>query len=28
VRVGNEYTHPDDLDHYIRSIALYNRETR
>jgi superoxide reductase len=27
VRVGNEYTHPDDLDHYIRSIALYNRET-
>lgn len=27
VRVGNEYAHPDDLDHYIRSIALYNRET-
>jgi len=27
VRMGNEYTHPDDHDHYIRSIALYNRET-
>ena len=27
VRMGQEYTHPDDLDHYIKSIALFNRET-
>jgi len=27
VRVGKEYTHPDDNDHYIKTIALYNRET-
>ncbi len=27
VRVGKEYTHPDDNDHYIKSISLYNRET-
>ena len=27
VRVGKEYTHPDDHDHYLKSIALYNRET-
>jgi superoxide reductase len=27
VRIGKEYTHPDDTDHYIKSIALYNRET-
>lgn len=27
VKVGNEYTHPDDLDHYIANIALYNGET-
>jgi len=27
VRMGKEYTHPDDPDHYIRSISLYNRET-
>jgi superoxide reductase len=27
VRIGREYTHPDDTDHYIKSIALYNRET-
>jgi superoxide reductase len=27
VRMGNEYSHPDDPDHYIKSIALYNRET-
>jgi superoxide reductase len=25
--MGKEYTHPDDPDHYIKSIALYNRET-
>ena len=27
IRMGKEYTHPDDNDHYIKSIALYNRET-
>ena len=27
VRMGKEYTHPDDTDHYIKSIALYNKET-
>lgn len=27
VKVGNEYTHPDDFDHYIANIALYNGET-
>ncbi len=27
VRVGNEYTHPDDFDHFIRNVALYNNET-
>jgi len=27
VRMGQEYTHPDDDDHYIKSIALFNRET-
>ena len=27
VRMGKEYTHPDDDDHYIKSIALFNRET-
>ena len=27
VRVGNEYEHPDDPDHYIQSIQLYNGET-
>ena len=27
VRVGKDYTHPDDNDHYIKSISLYNRET-
>jgi len=27
VVMGNEYTHPDDFDHYISSIALYNGET-
>ena len=27
VRVGNEYTHPDDPDHYIKSVSLFNRET-
>jgi superoxide reductase len=27
VRVGNEYTHPDDFDHYIESVSLFNGET-
>lgn len=27
VRMGNEYAHPDDFDHYIRSIQLYNGGT-
>jgi len=25
--MGNNYTHPDDADHYINSIQLWNRET-
>ena len=24
VQVGNEYSHPDDFDHYIANVALYN----
>jgi len=27
VKMGNEYTHPDDFDHYIASISLFNGET-
>jgi superoxide reductase len=27
VKVGNEYSHPDDFDHYIANISLYNNET-
>ncbi len=27
VVMGEEYTHPDDFDHYIANIALYNGET-
>jgi len=27
VKIGNEYTHPDDFDHYIANLALYNKET-
>jgi len=27
VKMGDEYTHPDDFDHYIANIALYNGET-
>jgi len=27
VKVGNEYDHPDDFDHYIANIALYSGET-
>lgn len=28
VQVGAEYEHPDDMDHYISSVSLYNRETK
>ena len=28
VKMGNEYSHPDDFDHYISNIRLYNRETK
>lgn len=27
VRMGKEYSHPDDHDHHIRSIQLYNGQT-
>ena len=27
VKMGNEYTHPDDFDHYIANITLFNGET-
>lgn len=27
VKVGNEYSHPDDNDHYIQYIQLFNGET-
>lgn len=27
VKMGNAYTHPDDYDHYIRNIQLYNGQT-
>ena len=27
VRMGEEYTHPDDHDHYISALQLWNRET-
>jgi superoxide reductase len=27
VKMGNEYSHPDDNDHYIKSIQLYNGQT-
>ncbi len=27
VKVGNAYSHPDDFDHYISNVALYNGET-
>lgn len=28
VKVGNEYSHPDDFDHYIEGITLFNKETK
>ena len=27
VKVGNEYSHPDDFDHYIAYVQLWNGET-
>jgi len=27
VKVGNEYAHPDDFDHYIQYVQLFNGET-
>ncbi|MBF0447192.1 MAG: class II SORL domain-containing protein [Magnetococcales bacterium] len=27
IRMGKEYSHPDDMDHYIKSIQLYDGET-
>jgi superoxide reductase len=27
VKVGNEYTHPDDFDHYIAYVQLFNGDT-
>ena len=27
VKLGNEYTHPDEPDHFISFIQLWNRET-
>ena len=28
VKMGNEYSHPDDFDHYIESISLFNGDTK
>ncbi len=28
VKVGEEYQHPDDMDHYISTVALYNKDTK
>ncbi|MEA3331536.1 MAG: class II SORL domain-containing protein [Campylobacterota bacterium] len=28
VKMGNEYAHPDDFDHFIESITLFNGETK
>jgi len=27
IKMGNEYTHPDDFDHYIESVTLFDGET-
>ena len=27
VKMGNEYVHPDDFDHYIKYVQLWNGET-
>jgi len=26
--MGNEYTHPDDFDHFIESVTLFDGETQ
>ena len=28
VKMGDAYTHPDDFDHYIESVTLFNGETK
>jgi superoxide reductase len=28
VQVGNEYLHPDDTDHYVSTVSLYNGQTK
>ncbi len=28
VKMGNEYTHPDDFDHFIESITLFNGDAK
>jgi len=28
VQMGQEYTHPDDFDHYIESITLFDGDTK
>jgi len=28
VKMGDAYTHPDDFDHYIESVTLFNAETK
>ncbi len=28
VQLGQEYTHPDDFDHYIESITLFDGDTK
>ncbi|MCK9161271.1 MAG: dethiobiotin synthase [Arcobacter butzleri] len=27
IKVGDQYTHPDDFDHYIASVTLFDGET-
>ncbi len=27
IKVGNEYTHPDDFDHFIANVSLFNGDT-
>ena len=28
VKVGDAYQHPDDMDHYISTVALYNKDAK
>ncbi len=28
VKVGDQYAHPDDNDHYISTVALYNKDSK